>query len=198
MPTPPWQNPATALPPQQPGSKGTAKYGIIAAAILGAVMALAGIFLLSGDSGGYFDNGDTVTPTADAHIVFVKKQHLDGKPASSVRCSATTAGGKEVSLSAPSEVLKTTRGARPTTTYLSVAELPTDRGPLTVTCTKNGASDANLDFVLGKPDSSTGPTIYFVGYAVVMAILITVVIVQRRRYFRRYPQPQGTGQQWRV
>ncbi|WP_441964147.1 hypothetical protein [Mycolicibacterium houstonense] len=165
--------------------------------IFGAVFAVVSLFLLMGDTGGYFSNGDTVTPTADARIVFVKKQHLDGKPASTVRCSATTGTGEKLALSVPSEVLRTTRGARPTTTYLSVAELPTGRGPLTVTCMK-GAASPNLDLVLGKPDSSTGSTIFVVGYVIIMIILVTVVIVMRRRYFRRYPQPRGTGEQWQV
>ncbi|OMC37810.1 hypothetical protein A5740_04160 [Mycobacterium sp. GA-1841] len=171
---------------------------MIASGIFGAVFVLVAMFLIGGDTGGYFRNGDTVSPTADAHIVFVKEKHLDGKPPSTVRCSATTDAGEAVSVSAPSEVLHTTRGARPSTDYVSVAELPTDQGPLTVTCTKGGAIDTYLDLVLGKADSSTGLTIFLVGYALLLIILVTVAIVMNRRYFRRYPQPQVDGGRWQV
>ncbi|KHO27954.1 hypothetical protein QQ44_03890 [Mycolicibacterium setense] len=199
LPTPPWQHPGTGPQPQPPRANSSAKYLPIAiGGFLAALLAMGCFFLLMGDTGGYFSNGDTVTPTADAHIVFVKKQHLDGKPASSVRCSATTDSGEKLSLSVPSEVLSTSRGARPAKSYKSVAELPTDRGPLTVTCTKGGAIDSRLDLVLGKPDSSTGPTIFLVGYAILMIVLVTVAIIMRRRYFRRYPQPPGHGRQWQV
>lgn len=187
MPTPPWPYPPTGPHPQEPESKGMSKLVPIIIGIFGALVAVTAFFLLKGDSGGYFSNGETVTPTTDAHIVFVKKQHLDGKPPSSVRCSATTGAGKKLSLSVPSEVVQTTRGARPVTTYVSVAELPTDQGPLTVTCT-NGRSSDRLDLVLGRPDSSNGVTIFFVGYGILMAVLIAVVIVKNRNYSRRQAQ----------
>lgn len=198
MPPPPWQNSSTAPQSAKPGSKSKTKYAVIAAAVSGAVFVMVAMFLLGGDTGGYFRNGDTVTPTADAQIVFVKEKHLDGKPPSSVRCSATTDAGEAVSVSVPDEVVHTTRGARPSTDYVSVAELPTDQGPLTVTCTKGGATDRYLDLVLGKPDSSTGLTIFFVGYALLLIILVTVAIVLNRRYFRRYPQPPADGGRWQV
>ncbi|WP_142253942.1 hypothetical protein [Mycobacterium sp. NS-7484] len=198
MPPPPWQNLSAAPQSPTPGSKNMTKYTVIASGVFGAVFVMVAMFLIGGDTGGYFRNGDTVTPTADEHIVFVKEKHLDGKPASSVRCSATTDAGEAVSVSVPDEVLHTSRGARPTTDYVSVAELPTDQGPLTVTCTKGGAVDNYLDLVLGKPDSSTGVTIFFVGYVLLLIILVTVVRVLNRRYFRRYPRPPADGGRWQV
>ncbi|WP_135458290.1 hypothetical protein [Mycobacterium sp. DL99] len=195
MPPPPWQDPSIA-PPQKP--KGRARYlPIVVSALFGALLVTVAMVMLRGDTGGYFDSGDRVTPTADGHMVFAKEKHLDGKPPSSVRCTAITDAGEELTLPAPDEVKTTSRGARPTIRYVSVAELPNDRGPLAVTCIRVG-SDFSPELVLGKPESSTSVLVFFAGYGALMVVLIGVVIVANRRYMNRYPAPQGDGQQWQV
>lgn len=183
-PAPPWPNPSAGPHPPKPGSRG--KYLLFVAGILGAMVVLGGIFVFSVDSGGHFHNGGEVTPTADKHIVFVKEKQLGGQPPSSVSCTATTNVGAQLKLSAPSKVQTTTRNRRPRVRYVSVAELPTHRGPLKVTCTRSGPGP-NLDLLLGQATSSPKRLIMVVGYVAGMVVLIAVVLLIRRSYFRRHP-----------
>lgn len=195
MPPPPWQDPSIALPQKQTWR---GRYLVIVmAALFGALLVTVAFVMFRGDTGGYFDSGDRVTPTADRHMVFAKEKHLDGMPPSSLRCTAITDAGEELTLPAPDEVKTTSRGARPAIVYLSVAELPTDLGSLAVTCVRVG-SDFSPELVLGKPESSTGVLAFFAGYGALMVVLIGVVIVANRRYMNRYPAPKGDGQQWQV
>lgn len=194
-PMPPWHDPSTGPYPPKPGSQGTTKYLLIIAGILGAMVVLGGIFLFSGDTGGHFHSGAEVTPTADRHIVYVKEKQLGGQSPSSVNCTGTTNVGAPLKLSPPSKVQTTTRNRRPKVRYVSVAELPTNRGPLKVTCTRSG-STSNLDLLLAQASSSPNRLMAVVGYLAGVAVLVAVILLVRHRYFRRHPRLRGDEQRW--
>lgn len=190
MPAPPWAPPGT---PPQTNPTTPNRRGVIAAAAFGVVTMLlifAGISAISDEPGQYFTNGEQISPSADEYIVFVSDKDLAGQAPSTVRCTATTASGERFTLPAPAESSTVSRSRRPVIRYRSVAELPTDRGSLTVKC--SGADARRL--LLTTPASSSGVMLFLAGYAIFMAILITVVIIMRRRYFRRYPRISGPTQ----
>ncbi len=191
MPAPPWAPPGTEpqATPTTPNRRGVILAGVFGAVTMIGIM--LGLFAIGGDSGQYFSNGTEVSPSADEHIVFVKEKDLAGQSPSTVHCTAATASGQQLTLSQPAEPATVTRSRRPTITYKSVADLPTDKGPLTVTC--SGAEISRL--LLAKPATSTGVMLFIGGYVAFMAILIVVVIIMRRRYFRRYPRIE-TQSQW--
>ncbi|WKG06315.1 hypothetical protein [Mycolicibacterium sp. HK-90] len=139
------------------------------------------MFLAIPRGGQDFTSGAQVTPSADEYIVFIKDKDLSGQLPSTVRCTGITDSGQRLTLSPPTEPVTVTRNSRPATKYRSVAQLPTDRGALTVNCT--GVEDAR--FLLTKPHSGPGAWVFFAGYGALLAILVAVVAVTNRRYYRR-------------
>lgn len=190
MPAPPWAPPGT--PPQTNPTKPNRR-GVIAAAVFGVVTMLlifAGFNAISDKPGQYFTNGGQISPTADEYIVFISDKDLAGQDPSTVHCTATTASGERLTLSPPAESATVSRSRRPVIIYRPVAELPTDQGSLTVECT---GTDARR-LLLTTAATWGGVGLFFVGYAIFMAVLIGFVIISRRRYFRRYPRISGPTQ----
>lgn len=192
MPPPPWQQQQYGQQQPNPGSGRRGMYLAVGAGFLVMMLIMGSLFFLLDEDGQYFYSGNQVTPTADESVVFVKENDLNGQAPSSVTCTATTESGGTVTLNSPSEPQSVSRGSRPSTKYVSVAELPTDKGELTVTCAANGDRAWSNRMLLAKPGFDMTVVWFFVGYGILMAILILVVVLVRRRYFRRFPKP-GSG-----
>lgn len=82
----------------------------------------------------FFASGETVSPTERAHIVFAE----DEGTIDSYRCSASTTTGDQLSLpryDGPRPQRST--GGRAGHRFWAVADLPVDKGPLTVSCPGN-------------------------------------------------------------
>jgi hypothetical protein len=198
MPPPPWQQPqfgAAAYeygPPTPRGGRGGAGKTIWIAAAMGVVVAVlvfGSVLLVGTENGRFIASGDSVTPTSDEYMVFMDETDIASQPAGSVRCTASTAAGEELTGLQPAEQHTITRGRRSLATkYLAMAELPTDKGPLTVQCTAANGKIRYTSMLLAAPEVNRAIWLV-VGYAVLLAVVFGGVFLIRRRYFRKYPRP---------
>lgn len=194
QPAPYAGTPSPYPPPSNDPNYGRANPRMLAVfiAIVVGYMALVGggMAYLANDSlgGHYFANGAQVTPNADNYTVYVKDRDLAGRSASDVHCTATR-DGEKVSV-APSDHNTISRGSRSSSTkYWAVAELPTDKGPLTVNCTDASANPADLnDLYLARPSTASSSLIYIgIGAFVVLIIaMFGMVKLINRDYYRRH------------
>lgn len=192
-------NPYTGAPNPHPPSSNDPNYGranprmlAVFIAIIVGYMALVGggmAYLVNDGMGGhYFANGAQVTPNADNYTVYVKDRDLAGRSASDVHCTATS-GGDKVSVAA-SDHNTISRGSRSSTTkYWAVAELPTDKGPLTVNCTDASANPTDLnDLYLARPSTASSSLINIgiVAFVVLIIAMFGMVKLINRDYYRRH------------
>lgn len=180
IPPTPWE--AAPAPPSPPGPSNRLGVGVaFGVAILTMVFVAGYMFMVMPRGDQYFTSGAQVTPSADEYIVFIKDKDLSGQLPSTVRCTGITDSGQRLTLSPPAEPVTVSRNRRPATKYRSVAQLPTDRGPLTVNCT--GVEDAR--FLLTKPYTGPGAWVFFAGYGTLLGVLVLVAWWANRRYYRR-------------
>jgi len=117
-----------------------------------------------------FTNGAQVTPHDDLHTVYVSEE-----PARAIRCTGRTTSG-ETLLLAPSEGRPTiARGTRPMVIYYAIAELPTDRGSITVTCDTTIGS-----LYLFRPNNSPRSLTVVALLIVPALVLVAAALVVRR------------------
>lgn len=147
------------------------------------IFTAGGIWLLTNGGGQAFYSGSRVTPSADDYIVFATDKDLS-RTSRPVSCTATTGTGQRVTVRPLPTPETATRGARPATKYRSIVEVSTNQGPLTVHCP--GLDGARL--LLTEPDSYLGVVLFGVGYAFLLAVLFTVVLVLRHNYATRQRQ----------
>lgn len=200
-PAAPYAQPApyAGTPSPYPPSSNDPNYGranprmlAVFIAIVVGYMALVGggmAYLVNDGMGGYyFANGAQVTPNADNYTVYVKDRDLAGRSASDVHCTATS-GGQKVSVS-PSDHNTISRGSRSSSTkYWAVAELPTDKGPLTVNCSDASANPADLNgLYMAKPSTASSSLVYIgIGaFAVLIIAMFGMVKLINRDYYRRH------------
>lgn len=125
------------------------------------------------DSSKLIGRGDVVEPGRGRDVVYV---HNDDPQ---TRCTATTSGGESLTL-APfvganrRESLGSRRNA---TKYWAVAVLPTDRGPLRISC----SSDDTVLWISAPHDNSTLYIFFSVIGAMTVAITVVAVMLRRRR-----------------
>lgn len=187
---PPYPHPPTSNDPNY--GRANPRMLTVFIAIVVAYMALVGggMAYLANDSlgGHYFANGAQVTPNADNYTVYVKDRVLAGRSASDVHCTATS-GGQKVSV-APSDHNTISRGSRSSRTkYWAVAELPTDKGPLTVNCADSSADPADLhDLFLARPSTASSSLVYIGmgAFAVLIIAMFGMVKLINRDYYRRH------------
>lgn len=192
MPPPPWQQQYGSAPQSAPQVRKWTKWLPLVIGFVTMLAVMGGLLFMFDEDGRYFSSGDRVTPTSDEYMVFVDTKYLpDGEPGS-VQCTARAESGDELTVPAPTEPHETSRGSRSTARkYRAVAELPTDRGTLTVRCTSEDGGVEYLGMLLTKPEKVDKFTLFIVGYGTLMAVLVSVVVVMRRRYFRKYPRPDS-------
>lgn len=177
IPTTAWQGGPPPNPQAPPNPLGVGLgFGI---GILTMVFVMGYLMFAASKGGEYFTSGARVQPSSDRYILFIRESDL----ARTVRCTATTDSGESLTLSPLTEPLTVAVGKYRKKSYVSVAQLPTDRGPLTVNCT--GVEYADL--LLMTPGSGPPVWLFFVGYGTLLAIMIVAVILTNRRYYRRYP-----------
>ncbi|MGV0804833.1 hypothetical protein [Mycolicibacterium setense] len=149
--------------------------------ILIMIFVLGFMFVVVSRGSDDFTSGERVHPSPDRYIVFINEADLSGQRPSTVRCTATTDSGEHLTLSPPAEPLTVSVGKYRKQSYSSVAQLPTDRGPLTVNCT--GVEYAR--YLLMTSGSGPSVWVFFAGYGALLAILVVVAWLTNRRYYRR-------------
>lgn len=178
---PPWQAGPPPNPPAPPNHLGVGlAFGI---GILTMAFVMGYMLLAVSKGGDYFTSGARVHPSPDESILFIRESDLGGRLPSTAHCTATTDSGESVALAPLAEPRTVSVGKYRKKTYVSVAQLPTDKGPLTVNCT--GVKFADL--LLMTPGSGPPAWLFFVGYGTLLGIMIVAVILTNRRYYRRNP-----------
>lgn len=163
------------------------KWGFVGVMLIASVISSVGTFALneSDNHPAYYANGqEQITPTAEYHVVYVKDARAE------IRCTATTADGQTLHLP-PHTDGRRIKDARPRGAtfeepdwYWAVAVLPTDRGPLTVTCPAEGRL-----WVAG-PGTANWPVFLFMGLTVAFsAVLVVVAVIARCRRQRETGPP---------
>jgi hypothetical protein len=173
--------------PVPPNSgRGGRRFVTLIAVGVAMVMAMActagGVFLLfkeTPSSWPSIDDGSQVTPTDELHTVY-----LTGRQPGKVTCTGTTADGEKFTL-APPTTNRRVSSARGGTKYWPIADAPTNKGPLAISC-----SSRSVDrLYLGRPSSWTRTLLYPALIAIPAFIaFMGVMLVMRQRILRHHLQ----------
>lgn len=127
--------------------------------------------------------GDSVDPGWGRNVVYVDSE--DPK----IRCTATTSTGETFTLT-PIEGANRRKAlgqSRSATPYWAAAELPTDRGPLRISC-----SSDSISLWIAAPDDNTW-FYAFLGLVGVMAVTTPIVAIALRRRQREKEAERRDG-----